>query len=152
MWGRIVRYQHRYYEVECEFGRISLVSSEYDLFSRLTDDKTGEHGREHIGRAMRVSFLPTGLDSPRMVVASAFHEAFPESSSCISHLAVNRVIPAGSRVFTLVLEGRLQELREMFARGEASIRDHDEEGASLLMVSSIPDIDLDVTKAWILMS
>ena len=53
----------------------------------------------------------------------------------ISSLAVNRIIPRSSKVFELVEEGRLLELQKMLQRGEASLRDHDENGASLLFVS-----------------
>lgn len=138
MSGRVVQYSHSYDEVECELGRISLVLSDVKLSSKSRNLRTenDEGDGEHKGYAMRVSFLPADLKSFRMIVASTFYEAFSDTSSCISHLVVNRVVPAGSRVFDVVRQGQLQELLEMIQRGEASLKDHDEYGASLLMVSS----------------
>ncbi|RMJ04940.1 hypothetical protein CDV36_014390 [Fusarium kuroshium] len=48
---------------------------------------------------------------------------------------VNRVLPVGSLVFELVEAGDLQGLKEMLQSGRASLRDHDEYGASLLFYS-----------------
>lgn len=53
----------------------------------------------------------------------------------IPRLSINNIIPFGSRVFTLVEEGRMAEFQEMLRLGQASLRDYDEFGASLLFVS-----------------
>lgn len=50
-------------------------------------------------------------------------------------LCVNNVLPDGSPVFSIVKEGRLDDFMALLRDGEASIRDHDEYGASLLHVS-----------------
>ena len=50
-------------------------------------------------------------------------------------LWVNNVVPADSPVFSVVKEGRLEEFMELLQDGRASLRDHDEYGASLLHVS-----------------
>ncbi|KAK0722619.1 hypothetical protein B0T26DRAFT_749992 [Lasiosphaeria miniovina] len=57
-----------------------------------------------------------------------------------SRIAVNprpvvNVLPIGSPVFTLVEQGRLVQFKEMLMRGEASLRDQDEFGVSLLFES-----------------
>lgn len=71
-----------------------------------------------------------------MIVASSCqHQTADEGILTFSTLMVNRVLPEGSLVFNLAREGNLQELQEMFRNGEASPRDHDEHGASLLFVS-----------------
>lgn len=51
-------------------------------------------------------------------------------------LCVNNVLPAGSLVFSIVKEGRLEEFMTLLRDGGASIRDHDEYGASLLHVGT----------------
>lgn len=55
--------------------------------------------------------------------------------SSISHLAINHVLPKESAVFKVVESGQLRELQEMLQNGQASLRDHDVEGFSLLFVS-----------------
>ena len=97
--------------------------------------------------ARTVRFVPK--DSTRFPVISASAEIqglldFPISS--ISRLEINRVIPSDSKVFTLVSEGRLEELCEMLQQGNASLRDFDENGASLLFVSYLR-CDIDWTSA-----
>ena len=74
-----------------------------------------------------------------MLVASSLQrEVFKGNVSSISSLTVNRVLPAVSRIFRLVEEGRIVEFQEMLREGQASLRDHDEYGASLLFVSDLP--------------
>lgn len=67
----------------------------------------------------------------RMLVASVLEER----GASISSLFVNNIRPANSPVFNAVCQGDLQGLKIMLAAGKASIRDHDEYGASLLQVS-----------------
>ncbi|RGP66883.1 hypothetical protein FSPOR_6265 [Fusarium sporotrichioides] len=57
------------------------------------------------------------------------------SVSSISRLQVNRILPSDSPVFRMVAQGELQGLLQMLQNGEASLRDHDEDGASLLFYS-----------------
>lgn len=57
--------------------------------------------------------------------------------SSVPTLMVKNIVPRGSHIFTLVEEGRLSEFKEMLYLGKASIRDQDEEGASLLHVRRI---------------
>ncbi|KAH7316882.1 hypothetical protein B0I35DRAFT_434180 [Stachybotrys elegans] len=84
-----------------------------------------------------VTFVPRDNRKHSMFTISAFNlRAAQIGFSSMSSLSVNRVIPSGSKVFSLVEEGLLQELREMLQDGEASLRDHDEGGASLLFYST----------------
>lgn len=85
---------------------------------------------------MTAYFVPKDSTKFPLISASAEIQSllgFPISS--ISRLEINRVIPSDSKVFTLVSEGRLEELEEMLQQGKASLRDFDENGASLLFVS-----------------
>ncbi|KAK9772528.1 putative Kinetochore-associated protein MTW1 [Seiridium cardinale] len=61
----------------------------------------------------------------------------------IPRLCVNRVLPRGSPVFRAIQSGELEELRRLLHSGNASLRDHDEDGNSLLALAVIgwrPDI------------
>jgi hypothetical protein len=53
----------------------------------------------------------------------------------IPSLDINRVVPNDSPIFELVEKGKISELKELVTSGRASLRDHDEYGASLLQVS-----------------
>ncbi len=85
---------------------------------------------------MVVTFMPYDPKKFNMIVASTLQRSIWENASPpISRLDINRVLPTGSPVFEIVRNGRLQALRVMLQNGEASLRDHDEFGANLLMVS-----------------
>jgi hypothetical protein len=59
----------------------------------------------------------------------------------IPHLTINPVLPKSSSIFSLVKEGRMSEFRLMLEEGKASLRDHDEDGWSLLHVSTILELE-----------
>lgn len=63
---------------------------------------------------------------------NGYHGVF----STIPQLAVNRILPANAPVFSIVRTGRLDEFQKLLRGGQASLRDHDEYGASLLHVST----------------
>jgi hypothetical protein len=100
------------------------------------DDSNWQDKADLTDYVITISFLPDHSQKFHMLVASSLQrEIFKGTVSSISSLAVNRVLPAGSRVFQLVEEGRMVEFQEMLRKGQASVRDHDEYGASLLFVS-----------------
>jgi len=84
-----------------------------------------------------VTFLPT--DGQRcMFAVSVQNQRLPTGIfATIPRFSANNVLPAKSTVFRLVLEGRLREFKEMLQDGRASLRDHDQYGASLLFVSVV---------------
>lgn len=54
----------------------------------------------------------------------------------IPRLSINVTVPENSEIFSLLWEGRLDEVKKLLAEGKASLRDHDEmQGWSLLYVS-----------------
>ena len=55
--------------------------------------------------------------------------------SGIPYLSVHNVLPRTSPVFEIVRQGRLREFQALLREGKASLRDQDEDGASLLFVS-----------------
>lgn len=52
----------------------------------------------------------------------------------IPSLSFNRTVPSDSPVFDLVSRGRMADLQKLLMQGQASLRDHDEHGTSLLQV------------------
>lgn len=84
-----------------------------------------------------VTFTPYGQKNPYTLIASEYtlKNWVTGNFKSISFLAVNPVLPETSRVFQVVEKGDLQGLREMLQKGEASLRDTDENGLSLLFVS-----------------
>ncbi|KAJ8126766.1 hypothetical protein O1611_g6871 [Lasiodiplodia mahajangana] len=55
--------------------------------------------------------------------------------STIPRLSVNNIVSRKSRVFQVAATGSVQELMELFSRGQANLRDHDRDGWSLLHYS-----------------
>ena len=86
----------------------------------VTTSVTLYSGRSQARRAMRLDMSQT----------HSYHGVF----SAIPHLLVYNVLPAGSPVFSIVRNGRLQEFQALLREGKASLRDQDEYGAPLLFV------------------
>lgn len=87
-----------------------------------------------------VTFTPSCTYNPTyMIIASEYGSRFStrQHVSSISYLAINPILPPTSRVFELVEDGDLGALREMLQNGEASLRDTDTDGRSLLFVSHL---------------
>ncbi|KAI0540429.1 ankyrin repeat-containing domain protein [Xylaria digitata] len=98
----------------------------------ITKQTQTSSAREDVS-TMVFSFLPKDPQQFMMIVASTTHRIMPSGPvPPISRLAVNRVLPAGSRVFNVVEKGLLRELQVMIQKDEATLRDHDEYGANLL--------------------
>ncbi|KAI9148245.1 Dehydrogenase orsE [Paramyrothecium foliicola] len=100
--------------------------------SRKLDDT--QNPDTFITTEVQVTLLPRDIKSYRMIVATNFVSRLKNGNSVfpISHLAINQLIPNDSKVFQVVSEGRLDELRTMLQNGETSLRYFDEGGASLL--------------------
>lgn len=140
-----------YHTVELDCGTISLnyrkrvrkcncdqTSSSICQSCSQSGTKSGGNGRTAQDQCITsVTFLPKGGQGRPMFVASEhiFKALFSGKTSTFSYLAVNQIILSDSRVFQLVKEGQLHDLRVMLQDGEATLRDHDEGGASLLFVS-----------------
>lgn len=98
---------------------------------------------------MKTTFMP----NPRytqyhMLVASTLQQEHSSGSVfSSSYININGVQPGGSRVFELVRHGMVNELKNLFQKGDSSLRVHDEYGASLLFVSFKPCLRLSPTSA-----
>lgn len=124
------------------FHEISLATGSL-MFKRRRithvkpSDKTRTDQRTQKECATTVTFIPKYARNPYMVIASQYVSQYSirQGASSISYLAINPVLPTTSRVFQVVEHGNLQDLREMLQNGEASLRDTDVNGCSLLHVS-----------------
>ncbi|KAI0857819.1 ankyrin repeat-containing domain protein [Xylaria cubensis] len=118
-----------------DLGTVSLVVTKCMRASTTEEGNSTEIN--YTCRTTVLSFIPQDPRQFAMIVASATQKrTAKESITPISRLAVNRVLPLGSRVFTVVRNGRLQELQAMLREGKATLRDHDEYGASLLFYAA----------------
>lgn len=61
-------------------------------------------------------------------------QLFDRSIQSIPQISVCKILPNDSLVFSLVQKGQLNEFRLLLDQGKASLRDHDEQGMSLLHV------------------
>ncbi|KAH7031571.1 ankyrin repeat-containing domain protein [Microdochium trichocladiopsis] len=117
-------------EIDFAEGLIQLqtltASTKSEDLNKPTVVKTTSAMRFFPRRAMPTSQLKEPL---LMLVASVLDQ----NGISISSLSVNTIRPAGSPVFQAVRRGDLQAFRLMLSLGEASVRDHDEYGASLLL-------------------
>ncbi|KAF4445996.1 hypothetical protein F53441_10302 [Fusarium austroafricanum] len=135
----IILDQERFHEeADVGVGTVSLVSRKRKRTILQGNDRSTAISSQGIltDYKMSMSFLPNGEGNQHMLVASLIQrEVVPGGVTSISRLQVNRVLPDDSPVFKLVKEGKLQDLLRMLQNGEASLRDHDERGASLLFYS-----------------
>lgn len=129
------------------------ASTPYKAYSKLTRIACGTWEISLHTKTLQ-SYLPDGqtftqtcsalhvqhaLASPRPCVAAFFEESIDDHGMGMMHpivLAYNRV-DSGAKVFELVENDDLAGLMTLFARGEASMRDCDEAGRSLLSVSLV---------------
>lgn len=138
--GTVLRQTHGSQEIELGSGRLIITTNKrrrkYSM-SQSQHDPEGDSEDDPEDFTAKLLFLPKDFENHKMIVASVhIHELLSGSSVSIPRLAVNRILPHESRVFDVVRHGDLGEFRLMLRRGEASFRDHDPHGASLLMVSS----------------
>ena len=127
--GRILQQQPVLKEFKNASGRILIktktrrVGQQFNSF----DDE------EFVGRLV---FVPNQRSGRSMFTATVWQKAtWTGGFTSIPHLQVNPVLPADSPVFEHIWRGRLDGLLGMLRSGQASLRDHDENGNSLLAVS-----------------
>ncbi|KAI1738138.1 ankyrin [Xylaria scruposa] len=131
-----VRQERKYTRVLLgDMGTVSLVVTK--CIKSPTIGEKNSTGINYTCCTTVLSFIPQDPRQFAMIVASATQRRTEkESITPISRLTVNRVLPVGSRVFAVVRNGRLQEFQTMLQEGKATLRDHDEYGASLLFYAA----------------
>ncbi|KAI1454940.1 hypothetical protein F4805DRAFT_438037 [Annulohypoxylon moriforme] len=118
-------------------GTLTLSLKHLTRSSRGLDSSQDIEGKSYSDYSITLTFFPKDPLISHMLVASTFqYEIERGVASSISRLDVNRVVPSTSRAFKVVRQENLRELRRMLQYGEASLRDHDEGGASLLFYST----------------
>ncbi|KAM0808709.1 hypothetical protein AB5N19_09052 [Seiridium cardinale] len=126
-------------QLEFDFGSLVLTTTK----RRRKNQQSIVHPEEDCDNELdefsaTLSFLPSAnVSHKRMLTISLQQiESLDAVSLRIPRIHVNRIVPRDSLVFKLVQDGALDELRELLTQGEASIRDHDEDGRSLLNYST----------------
>ncbi|KAH6891485.1 hypothetical protein B0T10DRAFT_605747 [Thelonectria olida] len=136
--GTKMQQSRTFHQKDIEAGKLSLMVSKRRWFiPEDVEDDTDQRKRRWMDHMISLTFLPNNSENGRMLVASlSQRQMFSTGISSISTLMVNRILPEGSRVFQVVQNGDLTELKRMLQDSEASLRDHDEYGASLLMYAT----------------
>ncbi|KAI0502944.1 ankyrin [Xylaria bambusicola] len=120
-----------------DLGTLSIMTSKQLRLPHPTEAGDSTPGVDEDGYKITITFLPKDGRKFSMLVASTIrHGLVARRGQSISSLAVNRILPGNSRVFSVVAQGHLREFQDMLRRGEASLHDHDERGANLLFYST----------------
>ncbi|KAI0101384.1 ankyrin repeat-containing domain protein [Nemania sp. FL0031] len=129
-----IRQKRGYFEFPLgNLGTLSLLVTKRARVSHL--EGTLEESDCEV-RTMVLSFLPRDLRQFMIIASTNQGDFLPSSMLPISRLAVNRVLPFGSRVFGVAMVGTLQELQAMLRDGAATLKDHDEYGLNLLFYAA----------------
>ena len=129
------------------FGTISVISIESRCRNMnrssetpMSSDLEVEMDRFIDKTVIRIGYVPR-LRGESPAKRQGFQAIFHASHGCqgsypgaIPRLSVHNIIPNNSPVFDVVRSGYLARFEEMLRKGEASLRDQDEHGASLLFV------------------
>jgi hypothetical protein len=132
----MVQQERKYKTIELGIGKLTLC---YTKRMALTSSNHGGEDRFNTSTdyTSMLTFVPSEPSKFHMLVASSLQgELSPGTLSPWSIISVKRVLHLNSRVFGVVYSGNLAELRRMLKDGEASLRDHDQLGCSLLFVSN----------------
>ncbi|KAI0902062.1 ankyrin [Annulohypoxylon nitens] len=135
---KITRQRYLYQMVRTDIGTITLTFNHRTRSSDTTNPYQHREEKLYSDYSSTFKFFPNDPQRFHMIAASIFQrETELNVRSSISQLAVNRILPWGSRVFQVIKDGDLCELQRMLNDGEASLRDHDEHGASLLFYAML---------------
>lgn len=127
--GQVLQQQHFLEEFENKSGRLLIKTK-----SRRVRQQLNSHEDEEV--VGRLIFLPHQRAGRSMFTATVRQKAtWAGSFTSIPHLQVNPTLSRDSRVFKHIRNGSLDGLLGMLRSGQASLRDHDEYGNSLLAVS-----------------
>ncbi|KAK6082095.1 ankyrin repeat protein [Seiridium cupressi] len=139
MYKFVVGQNRKRKQLEFDFGSLVLTTTKRRRKNQQSNvHPAGDSDDELDEFSATLSFLPSAnVPHKRMLTISLQQIEYLDAVSLrIPRIHVNRIFPRDSLVFKLVLDGALDELRELLTQGEASIRDHDEDGRSLLNYST----------------
>ncbi|KAH6994944.1 ankyrin repeat-containing domain protein [Ilyonectria destructans] len=126
---------------DARFWTLDIVTSEKskkphnwtDPASCPEQDSASEINEHEVSYS--ISMTPKKLGSIMKLTLKQYHT--PDGiTSGIPSLEINRMVPNDSPVFRLVERGKISDLQQLLIRGQASLRDQDEHGASLLQYAS----------------
>lgn len=132
--GRVTRSIRRRETFDIAGGQLTITGTKLRILASSKDGTTPEE--RLIDYIAGLSFLPRRGTRSKMFTLSVQRRAHSGGvASSIPHLSVNFVLPTRSPVFRIVRDGTMEEFLQMLQNGKASVRDHDQYGASLLDVS-----------------
>lgn len=108
--------------------RLHQAASNSDYNTRSPNSPTVEEYKTTL------RFLPRSQSNAMFTVIVKQRRFSDGDWNFIPRLQVNNVLPAESLVFQLVRDGKLDDLKKLLVKREASLRDHDQFGNSLLVV------------------
>ncbi|XEU95282.1 hypothetical protein FSHL1_000566 [Fusarium sambucinum] len=135
--GRVLGQERHHEQANIGIGKVSLrVHKRKRTMLATNNQNTTTMAEGHLtDYTMSLIFVPNKRSHHMLMASLTQRELLAGSISSISRLQVNKVLPSNSPVFHLVAQGNMQGLSQMLQNGEASLRDHDENGASLLFYS-----------------
>lgn len=143
--GRLVRQKRSRQEHDLGHGTLTIsvkhrktrhhLLNSSDVFHSQDDSKDGDDSM-----IATVKYLPRTRTGGMFTVSFMQKVVCNGSFSSIPRFQANNVLPRDSLVFELTREGRLCDLITLLSNPEASLRDHDDLGNSLLAVSPKPQV------------
>ncbi|KAK4184267.1 hypothetical protein QBC35DRAFT_441782 [Podospora australis] len=128
-------------------GTVSMISTARYFKRRRVEqfETSGAHEDQETeqGTDTRIRFSPNANSAVQKSLHAVVRRSYNSQKMSISvpTLSVFNILPDSAPVFTVVQHGRLDEFQAMLRLGQASLRDQDQHGRSLLFYASKePDI------------
>ncbi|KAI5468095.1 hypothetical protein BGZ63DRAFT_372941 [Mariannaea sp. PMI_226] len=141
--GENIHSRRQQWTVDIRTGQLQLSIRKMKHLLRESDDSRNLSGEEAEDFSATLAFFPSKKSIHKTMLVVDFHhsERMYGDLLTIPRICVNTIQPNDAKVFEFVLKGNLEGLRKCLAEGDASIRDHDEDGMSLLFhAMDQPDI------------
>ncbi|KAI0096588.1 hypothetical protein GGR51DRAFT_28628 [Nemania sp. FL0031] len=129
-----IKWQRRFKKVYLGFATLTIEDQISEKCSEESHQLRSVDGTREWYFRTKIVLKPRR--STRALYIEVYHYQIPNwSGPSIPRLSVNNIVPDTSHVFTVAIKGSVQELLDIFARGQANLRDHDQNGLSLLHYS-----------------
>ncbi|KAF4445332.1 hypothetical protein F53441_10881 [Fusarium austroafricanum] len=139
--GTIIEQKRRREEIDVDHGRLTISTNKRRRICKGASSSTSGNINTFRDVVANIVFRPS--KSPWMFSVSLSQgQLFDRSIQSIPRISVCRIIADNSPVFTLVKNGQLKELKMLLQEGKATLRDHDEQGMSLLHYAATATVDM----------
>ena len=135
--GTIIRQKRLREDIDTEYGVLTLTTNKRRRLVKKGASIFRLDGvKPQRDVVANILFRPASFPST-INISVTQGQLFDRSIQSIPRISISPILPLGSRVFTIIREGQLDELRALLDAGKASIRDHDERGDGLLHVGRV---------------